>query len=62
MNTPTFSLRETNMTKFIKPFGDDQPEIGDKMIRWANELYPIRRSISGPGVRATIAYLKGLMR
>ena len=49
------------MTKFIKPFGDDQPEIGDKMIRWANELYPIRRSISGPGVRATIAYLKGLM-
>ena len=28
------------------------------MIEWARDLYPIRRSLSGPGVRETLAYIK----
>jgi len=39
-----------------------QPEgIGTEMIGWARDLYPIRRSLSGPGVRETFAYLKMLL-
>lgn len=37
-----------------------QPEpegIGKQMIGWARDLYPIRRSLSGPGVRETLAYI-----
>lgn len=35
--------------------------IGEDMIGWARDLYPIRRSLSGPGVRDTLAYLQGLL-
>ena len=35
--------------------------IGTKMIGWAHDLYPIRRSLSGKGVRETLSYLKRLM-
>ena len=39
-----------------------EPEgIGDTMIGWARDLYPIRRSLSGPGVRETLAYLGRLL-
>ena len=39
-----------------------QPEGGGaEMIGWARDLYPMRRSLSGPGVRETFAYLKNLM-
>lgn len=31
---------------------------GNEMLRWAQELFPIARSLTGDGVRETIAYLK----
>lgn len=37
------------------------PGIGQEMIGWARDLYPIRRSLSGPGVRESLVYLKGLL-
>lgn len=37
------------------------PGIGEEMLSWARDLYPIRRSLSGPGVRASFAYLKELL-
>lgn len=35
--------------------------VGEEMIGWARDLYPIRRSLSGPGVRETLAYIKKLL-
>jgi len=37
------------------------PGPGDDMHRWARELFPICRSITGNGVRDTLEYLQGLM-
>ena len=36
-------------------------KIGEIMYKWAEELWPITRSITGPGVRETLYYLKGLI-
>lgn len=36
-------------------------EVGKEMYGWAEDLYPINRSITGPGVRKTLSYLKGLL-
>ena len=33
---------------------------GKKMYKWAQDLFPINRSITGAGVRETLNYLKGL--
>ena len=32
--------------------------IGEKMYQWAEDLFPINRSITGQGVRATLDYIK----
>ncbi len=40
---------------------DAEPDIGVQMHRWAGELFPICRSLTGSGVRATLAYLRQLM-
>lgn len=39
---------------------DTLQRIGADMHGWARDLFPINRSLTGPGVRATLAYLQGL--
>ena len=36
-------------------------DIGMQMHGWANDLFPINRSITGDGVRATLNYIKNLL-
>ena len=35
--------------------------MGDKIYKWAKDLFPINRSITGPGVRETLNYIKGIL-
>ena len=36
----------------------DNNRVGDEMYRWASELFPINRSITGDGLRETLQYLR----
>ena len=35
--------------------------IGEKMYKWATDLFRVNRSITGPGVRETLTYLSELV-
>lgn len=39
----------------------DNTGIGKKMYGWAQDLFPVTRSLTGPGVRETLTYLSQLM-
>jgi len=42
-------------------FPEIEPDIGFRMHRWASDLFPINRSITGSGVRETLDYLTELL-
>jgi aminopeptidase-like protein len=44
----------------MQPFEIDL-DIGNKMYKWASDLFPINRSITGPGIKETLRYLKALL-
>ena len=40
---------------------DSKAATGEQMHQWAQELFPMPRSLTGDGVRATLSYLKGIL-
>lgn len=43
------------------PKGEALRDLGEAMHGWARALFPLPRSLTGPGVRATLDYLGGLL-
>lgn len=39
----------------------ENSEIGEVLFRWVQDLYPINRSLTGPGVRETLKYVRNLI-
>jgi aminopeptidase-like protein len=50
-----------NIIQYPDTDPSSEAEIGIQMQDWAKDLYPIRRSLSGPGVRESLDYLRTLM-
>ena len=40
---------------------DNEPAVHEEMFNWAQDLFPICRSITGDGVRETTAYLRKIL-
>jgi aminopeptidase-like protein len=40
---------------------DNAREVGEQMYKWAIDLFPINRSLTGSGVRQTLTYLSNLL-
>lgn len=49
------------MENFLPNEKDMSSDIGKTLYGWVKDLYPINRSLTGPGVRETLAYLKKLL-
>lgn len=49
------------MENFLPNKKDMSSDIGKTLYGWVKDLYPINRSLTGPGVRETLAYLKKLL-
>ncbi|MEO0698468.1 MAG: DUF2172 domain-containing protein [Pseudomonadota bacterium] len=45
----------------MNSYNEAELTIGTQMHGWAHDLWPICRSLTGPGVRETLAYLADLM-
>ena len=41
-------------------FVDIEPQMGQEMHKWATDLFPINRSLTGPGVLKTLSYLQSI--
>lgn len=49
------------MNEIDRELTADETRIGEIMHGWARDLFPINRSLTGPGVRETLEYLKKLL-
>ena len=49
------------MKNFLPNEKDMSSDIGKTLYGWTKDLYPINRSLTGPGVRETLAYLNKLL-
>ena len=49
------------MTKVIQTERQSKTDLGVEIYKWASDLFPICRSITGDGVRETLGYIKSII-
>ena len=49
------------MTEVIQTERQSKIDLGVEMYKWASDLFPICRSITGDGVRETLSYIKSII-